>query len=462
MIYANFSFRNPMLLLVLALILSSGRCSNDDEILGPQEPLGQQSDNTGTDSDDTSHGNDPGEGSFTKVTSIAPSGIKEGYFFGYDIAATSEFTVVSAPRHDEKGNRTGAVYIFRRNGSEFELTAEVLYPENATTEDHFGWSVAISGTTLIIGAPENDKNGEDAGLAFVYEHIGDNRWNLTKELEAPNPQEGQEFGYAVAIDQGVIVVGSRFDTDNYFDDGPFTNGAGFAQGSVFVYEGADWSFKQKLVPNEGDGDRWDAFGKSLALQDNILVVSAQGTDNIYDFPGNVYVFDKQDDSWVQRHRLSASDGVKEDFFGAEIVLDGNEMAITAPGSFNSLLPNANVPHGAAYVFTKSGDGWLEDIKLMGSDTQPDDNFGGGGIALHSGYLIIGAPLKRVVTDNNGAAYFFKRESGWPESHAITAPNPLNEDLFGSALASTDDMIFVGAHRRCNETGCWAGALYFVN
>ena len=453
---------NPVLLLLLTLLLGSGRCSNDDGIIVPNDPMDQQSDDMGDDSDEPS-GDDANTGTFTTATSITPSGIEEGFFFGYDIAATSEFTAASAPRHDEKGNRTGAVYIFRRNGSEFELTAETLFPENATTEDHFGWSVALDGTILVVGAPENDKNGENSGLAFIYEHIGNNQWNLIKELEAPNPQEGQEFGHDVAIDHGLIVVSSKFDTDNYYDDGPLTNGAGFAQGSVFVYEQAsNWEFTEKLIPQEEEGHRWDAYGTSLALHGNYLAVGAPGaSDLLYEQPGSVYVFDKEGDVWVQQARIEASDGSDADSFGSALAFEGNDLAITAPGSFNSLTPNSDVPHGAAYVFTKTGSDWTEDAKLIAVDTKPEDGYGGGDIALQENYLIVGAPLKRIVTDNNGTVYFFKREPGWPESHLIAAPNPLNEDLFGSALAVTTDMIFVGAHRRCNETGCWAGALYFV-
>ncbi|MEX0289617.1 MAG: FG-GAP repeat protein, partial [Flavobacteriaceae bacterium] len=146
----------------------------------------------------------------------------------------------------------------------------------------------------------------------------------------------------------------------------------------------------------------------------------------------------------------------------ELALDGAVIAITAPGSFNSLVPDlSGVPYGATYIFRNSGGGWTQEAKLLAEAAQQEDGFAGGGIALHQDYLIVGAPSTEVATKYNGVAYLFERP-GWQESHRVVAPDPLNEDHFGASIAATEDMLFIGANRRCNETGCWAGALYFVN
>jgi len=452
----NLRNRFTIFMMLLLMLFSSAKCANDDgEVVLQNDPI----DMNDSDNSDGDSGEDP----FTIVTRITPNGIQEGDFFGYAITATSKFTAASAPFDAEKGTRTGAVYIFKRNGLVFETTSQIIYPESATREDHFGWSLAIDGDVLVIGAPKNDKNGEDAGMAYIYRHSGANQWELVKELEAFNATAGQEFGTAVALDNGILIVGSKFDTENYYDQGDITNAGGIAQGSVYLFDEANnWNFSQKLVPTDENGHLWDAFGQALGIEGNTIAVGASGTDNTtYKAPGSVYVFTKSGDIWEQQARIEASDGQTEDFFGSDLSLEESTIAIASPGSHNSLIPNQSQPHGAAYVFEQSGNQWSEVSKLLPADVVPNDNFGSGGIGFHKDYLVVGAPFSEEVTKSNGSAYFFKREAGWPESHKIIAPDPLNEDVFGGSLAVTEDLIFVGAHRRCNETGCWAGALYFV-
>lgn len=453
----NFTNRFAIFMIALLLLFSSAKCSkNDGEILLQGDPIDM---NDSNDDMDGNSSQDP----FTLVTRITPSGIQQGHFFGYAMAATSKFAAASAPFDNERGTRTGSVYIFKRNELVFETTSYIIYPESATVEDHFGWSLAMEGETLVVGAPKNDKNGEDAGMAYVYQHTGNNQWLLIKELEASNARAGQEFGITVAIDHGVIVVGSRFDTDNYYDEGDISNAGGIAQGSVYLFEKANnWNFSQKLVPTDQKGHLWDAFGQALGIEGNTIVVGAHGTANTtYKVPGSVYIFMKIGDIWNQQARIEALDGQTDDFFGTNLSLNGNYLAITSPGNHNSLMPNQAQPVGAAYIFTGSGSEWRQDAKLLPPDIVPEDRFGSGGIAFHNEFVVVGAPFSEEVTKSNGSVYFFYREVSWPESHKIIAPDPLNEDAFGGSLAITDDLVFVGAHRRCNETGCWAGALYFV-
>ena len=380
------------LLILYVTIFAGFNCDTSDETISDQAPL-------------------PTENEFSTVTRITPGGINAGDNFGFSIAATQEFTVASAPNDNEKGQRTGALYIFRRNGLNFESRAEILYPESATVEDQFGWSIDMDGETLVVGAPKNDKMGEDAGAVYIYRHTGNNSWNLVKELTAPNPQENQQFGRCVVIDQGVVFVSSYFDNDNYFDDGPISNGAGIAQGSVFVYnEINNWDFSEKLVPDEGQGHRWDAFGSALAVDGNYLAIGAKGTDNTdYKDPGSVYIFHKEGANWSQIQKIEASDGQQDDFFGANIDIEGDDLAITSPGSFNSLLPDLSDVYGAAYVFSRSGSNFTEQIKLLAQNALPEDDFGAGGISLHKDYVIVGAPLTEVATRFNGAAYFSQED-----------------------------------------------------
>ena len=355
----------------------------------------------------------------------------------------------------------GAVYILQRQGREFSTIAETLYPDDPTDQDGFGWSVGISENTLIIGAPNNDKYGEDAGVAYLYQHSGGNQWDFVKELASPTPSAGDKYGCTVDIDQGIAAVGSWADTENYYDTEFIKNGAGVGQGSVFVYqESNNWELDQKLAPEQDQGHRWDNFGSSLTLDGNTIAIGARGTDNTsYEGPGSVYIFQGSNGTWAQTAKLIATDGQDEDFFGAALELDGDHLAITAPGKYNLLLSQGLT--GAAYVFKKSGNSWLQETKLEAAEALPEDGFGEGGITMNRDFVVVGAPLASVSVPFNGEAYFFKRDGSWTESHKIVAPDPVAEDAFGATMAMTDDMLFVGAPRKCNGNGCLAGVVYFV-
>ncbi|MEX0291303.1 MAG: FG-GAP repeat protein, partial [Flavobacteriaceae bacterium] len=262
-------------MMTFSLLLMSFECNKEvdmvmDDATKEEQPDGEENQN-----------GDPSQSSpFEKVTRITPGGIKAGDFFGFDIVATSQLTAVSAPFSDDKGQRSGAVYIFKREGTQFENTAHTLYIDNPTNEDNFGWSMAMDGDLLVVGAPKNDKYGENAGLALIFEHQGGNQWSLIKELKAPNAHPGQLFGDAVSVYGGTIAIAAQFDEDNYYDEGNINNGAGFAQGSVYLYSSTtDWEFAQKLLPKEGQGHKWDAFGTSVILNEQYLLVGAKGTDN---------------------------------------------------------------------------------------------------------------------------------------------------------------------------------------
>ena len=94
--------------------------------------------------------------SFETVTRITPGTIRRGDYLGFSLDATSEFTVMSAPRDATLGSRVGAVYVLRRDGLNFDSNSFKILPDRATDEDQFGYAVAISGNTLVVGAPFSD------------------------------------------------------------------------------------------------------------------------------------------------------------------------------------------------------------------------------------------------------------------------------------------------------------------
>ena len=131
--------------------------------------------------------------------------------FGRSVAISGGSIVVGTPQDDDAGNLSGSAYVFNRSGTTWTQQAK-LTANDAAEEDQFGYSVAISGDSIVIGAIGNDDAGNLSGSAYVFNRSG-NTWPQQTKLTSNDAAEGDRFGYSVAISGDTIVVGARLDDD---------------------------------------------------------------------------------------------------------------------------------------------------------------------------------------------------------------------------------------------------------
>ena len=395
------------------------------------------------------------------ITRIHLKGISAGEKLGGALACTDVFTVIGATGNNQNGQNTGAVYILMRKGNTFTERATILHIDQATAEDRFGFSVAIESDILIVGAPDNDKYGKNSGLVFVFQNRIDNEWDLIGELSSTTASPGDRFGYSVDLNNGCIAIGSWQDQENYYDSEFIKKSEGVAQGSVFIYS-LQPPFRpvDVLTAIKEEGHRWDGFGQSVSIDKEWIAIGAPGTENTtYKKPGRVYLFKKVSDSWIRQGFISAENGVDKDGFGSSVDLAKDHLVVTAPGNFNPVI-SALGPTGSAFLFQLENDAWTEKVMLLPNGIDANDGFAEGNIALKDGKIVIGSRQEEVSTFRNGAVYLYESKNNWKIPTRLVAPDPLADDFFGSALSLSNDAIFVGAPRRCNEVGCSAGAVYF--
>ncbi|HEV2668857.1 MAG TPA: FG-GAP repeat protein, partial [Blastocatellia bacterium] len=183
--------------------------------------------------------------------------------FGNSVAISGETVVVGAALDDDAaGLDQGAAYVFVRNGGGWNLQQKLL-ASDAESIDRFGFSVAISGETVIVGAfADTGAAGDRQGSAYVFVRSGA-VWSQQQKLEASDAAAGDFFGFSVAISGETVVVGAPFHDD----------AAGADQGAayVFVRSGGVWSQQQKLLAS--DAGAVDVFGASVAISGETVVVS---------------------------------------------------------------------------------------------------------------------------------------------------------------------------------------------
>jgi len=285
------------------------------------------------------------------------------------------------------------------------------------------------------------------------------QWSLT----APEPAVLDEFGYAVAIDGTTAVVGAR-NADPNLGGGPIDD-AGAAY--VYVHNGKTWVLQAELAAK--DASPGDTFGVSVAISGNTIVVGATGVnledqdeeDGELKDAGAAYVFTRSGGGWVQQVKLIANDPVEEDSFGSGVAIHKNTVVVAA--ETKDLLPLVDV--GAAYVFYNSGGkNWKQQAKLLPPDPWLGDYFGTS-VAIHGDLIAVGAPqFDPIEESGTGKVIVFKREGNiWVQKARLEAENGRRADAFGNAVAIYGQTVVVGAHHADPDLGngrvTSAGAAY---
>ncbi len=313
-----------------------------------------------------------------------------------------------------------------RRGDSSLLTPLVLNEQKLTASDggifeNFGGSVAISGSTIVVGAPrDNIGSNSLQGSAYVFNRHGGN-WVEMQKLTASDGAGFDSFGFSVAISGSTIVVGATFDNI----------GGNLLQGSAYVFnrQGGSWVETQKLTASDGAAN--NLFGNSVAVSGATIVVSAPRA-NI------AYVFDRHGGGWVETQKLTASDGAAG--FGASVAVGGATILVAAP--FDDI--GGNISQGSAFVFNRQGGNWVEMQKLTASDGAAHDDFGWS-VAVSGPTLIVGVPFDGIGGKfNQGSAYVYNRQGGsWVEMQKLTASDGAADDFFAWSVAISGSTVVVG-------------------
>ena len=288
------------------------------------------------------------------------------------------------------------------------------------------------------------------GGAYVYERA-EETWQGQQRL-APELFSGVSddlFGYSVAIDGDTIVIGAPFGQEIderflafgiVFDPGSFANGVAH----VFAFDGDEWNETQRLAGDNEvndevildgrlgflEADTADQFGYSVAIDANTIVVGALLENGQSFDEGAAYVFANEGDSWVEEATLTPIDAEPDARFSRSISIEGDTIVAGAP--FNGPLA------GAAWVFGNVDDDWVEQEQLVPSDIEPGEGFGFS-IDLSNDTVVVGAPLNLTVlgpilgdevplNNGQGAAYVFdlSTEEEVPDEEEEEAPEEEEE------------------------------------
>ena len=333
--------------------------------------------------------------------------------FGHSVAIDGDYAIIGAP---VENMAKGAAYVYQNlNGVWTQVIR--LTASDGLADDWFGWSVDIMGDYLIVGAYNDDVNGNmDQGSAYIFVRSGAT-WVQQAKLTAAVGAVAEWFGNDVAIDGDYAVIGTPRDKRGSLNA---------EKGSVYVFmrTGTTWAIQTKLAP--ADSGVGDNFGHAVDIDGINLIVGAADSDAGYTNVGAAYFFTRTNNVWAQTIKLTPSDGLTSDYFGSSVALNGLYAVVGSPFSRKMDLNMA----GAGYVYYKSGASWTFQTKLQPESTDPNANLGHS-VAIHGDQIILGAP----AYDQMGTALVFSRNgSSWNQRTRINDPSPQVDIYFGHAVA----------------------------
>ena len=394
--------------------------------------------------------------------------------FGDQLVGTSSSIVAFTLTNKGGGTATGSISLTDANSDQFEITSgggsfSLSHGQSKEVDVRFmPTSTGLSTATLIVDgdSPCNDASASLAGVGtypilsvtphyqivladsgsttFSVSNAGSSTMSWTAAVDPTDTWMTIASGSS-GTNSGTITVTYEAN-DGDARRGSITvaaDGADNSPQTIELFQTANNSVKLTA----GDGAASDWLGNSVSMSGDYLIVGAYGDDDKGSDSGSAYVFERTEIGWIERAKLTASDGASGDNLGWSVIISGDYVIVGAPGDDSAA--------GSAYLFAKPEGGWTdmtETAKLTASDRTASDSFGRS-VSISGDYAIVGAPGDDDKGSGSGSAYLFaKPEGGWTdmtETAKLTASDGyghiyLVSDYFGTSVSISGEYVIVGA------------------
>jgi hypothetical protein len=368
---------------------------------------------------------------------------KAGDSFGFSAAIDGTTVLIGAYKADIDGvTDAGAAYVYVLGESGWRQQAK-LVAEPAFAEDTLGGNVALNNNVAMLGVSRRDDKGKDSGAVVSFEREM-NTWKQRHIFTAPDAKSGDAFGQSIALTENFLVIGA-----------PHSDALGIDSGAAYIYkrESDTWRYQTKITAR--DGIAGDLFGISVAIDGNTILVGADLHDEKAENAGAVYVYVLKKNKWKQEAKLMASDGGKTDIFGVRVALSKDTALVSARRDDTEEL---GIDAGSAYIFVRDGSTWTQQVKLTSPDGQADDRFGRG-VSLSDDTAIISAMNHDANGSNTGALYVYKKGlDGWHYTSKFVAKSSMSDDKFGWNVGLSDGVAIVATPNH-DAQGQESGAVF---
>lgn len=340
---------------------------------------------------------------------LTPPGTPDPGEYGQTVAVSGDTLAVSEFRDDGTAEAPGKVHVYTRSGETWTLQ-QTLAPAGAAYRS-FGLSVALSGDTLLVGAPYVTIGKlRWAGCAYVFTRSG-GTWSQRAQITRSQPAEDDFFGWALAVQGGTAVISA-----NMVDTAARVNG-----GLAYVFAGSGSAWTQRATLRPSDGEDAQGFGDAVALDAGTAVVTCARAAGA----GAAYVYTGAGGSWSQQARLTASSDQTGGDLGATVALAGDTILTT---SAEDTLPGGHHARGTAYLFQRAGTDWHQRAALRAPYHGETPWRLGRAVAIGGGDALVGAPYEPDGAGWRGVVHAF-------HPYVTDIAQPLNVPARSGVLAN---------------------------
>ena len=352
-------------------------------------------------------------GEITQSLTLAPADNQADDFLGWSVDMSGTIGIVGAPHDSDTAFRAGSAYLF-----DLSTGAQIaeLHAEDGTNSDRFGSSVAISGSLAVMGAPGDNTGtagGAGAGSAYVFDVVtGEQLFKLM----AADANPFDRFGDSVDISGTTIVVGARQH-----------DASGVDAGAVYLFDATTGLQLAKLFP--GDPSAGAEFGRAVAIHGDTVLVGGMFDSSQGASTGSAYLFDAS--TGAQLAKLLPADSTTTNRFGSSVALNETLALVGADGASNG---------GAAYLFDLASG--TQTHKLISQEVAGGYSFGSSAALSESTALVGARSGGPKPFAGGGSAYLFDLNTGIEGSTLLASGRFLGKD-FGSGVALLGTLALVG-------------------
>ncbi len=352
--------------------------------------------------------------------------------YGESISRYGDYIAVGAPNTAVNGiTEAGVVHIYHLEDGTWTLSETIQAPDANLTDAAvnggmaFGTSVSISGTTLAVGAAQEDNSGYDyAGSVYIFDKNIDNTWSFTEQIYSPNQTANNEmFGSSVILDIPYLIISAK-------QNAPSSQGAVY----IFKFEVDEYAYKSTLTNSDPASSK--RFGIAIAYSDPWLIVGSDRDTIDFSQQGSASIFERSADTFTQVQKVVSSNAQASGMFGYTVSIDQNRAAVGALTETVDSTGNA----GRVYIFEKETSEWSATPSQVLSSSAPlDPGYFGGGVAILDDVLFVGAPGEGDLKTGTASVYTFSEADGWEYSHGYEEDDTV---FYGLSPFMDEDYLLV--------------------
>jgi hypothetical protein len=365
------------------------------------------------------------------IATLNNPGPAAGDRFGWALGISGTRVVVGAYRDDAGANDAGSAFVYDLASPTPIVPVATLRNPAPAANDQYGYSVAISGTWVIVGAPFDDTAAGNAGSVYLYDLANGNSTVPVFAWSNPSGAAAESFGFSVAISGTQAVVGT-----------PFAHTGASAAGRAYVFDVAGESADTPIaILNNPSPAANDVFGKSVAISGDRVLVGAESDDTGAVDAGSAYFYNLESVTpTAPVHALHNPDPAEGDNFGNAVAISGTRAVV---GAYRDRTGEIG---GVAFVYDLASGAPTVPLAILNNPTPEANDHFGASVAISGARAVVGASQDDAGADNAGVAHVYEVTSDAPTVPVLTLTSPERAagDQFGFAVAIDAPVAAVGS------------------